>query len=240
MIVGVALLVGVAVWLALPPPADPRLDALLPRRRARQRAAPARETLTWVATASAVVGLLMLAPWPIGPLVGAGAWVGVPRFLRTLEPRAMRRDRDLLAVQGPVVADLLAATLAAGAPMRTALSAVQSAVDRPAADHLAGVVAALDLGADPIHAWSALADDPALGPVAAAVVRSARTGAPLSSLLTRLADDMRRQRRTVVEIAARSAGVRAVVPLAACFLPAFLLLGVVPVVAALAQGLVSS
>ena len=240
MTVAVGLLVAMATFLVLPPPADPRLDALLPRRPPQQWAAPTRDTLTWVATASGVVGVLVLIPWPIAPLLGVGVLLVVPRVVRRLEPRAVRRERELLAAQGPVVADLLAATLAAGAPMRTALSAVLTAVDRPAADHLAGVVAALGLGADPVEAWAVVADDDVLGPIAAAVVRSARTGAPLASLLTRLADDMRRQRRTVVEIAARSAGVRAVLPLAACFLPAFLLLGVVPVVAALAQGLVSS
>ena len=45
---------------------------------------------------------------------------------------------------------------------------------------------------------------------------------------------MRRDRQRAVEVAAQAAGVRAVAPLAACFLPAFLLLGVVPVVASLA------
>ena len=66
------------------------------------------------------------------------------------------------------------------------------------------------------------------------------TGAPLSSVLARIAEDMRRDRQVAVEVAARSAGVKAVAPLAACFLPAFLLLGVVPVVAALASSLLST
>jgi hypothetical protein len=44
----------------------------------------------------------------------------------------------------------------------------------------------------------------------------------------------------VVEVAARTAGVRAVIPLVACFLPAFILLGVVPVVAGLANELIGS
>ena len=65
-------------------------------------------------------------------------------------------------------------------------------------------------------------------------MRSAQSGAPLSTVLARIAQDMRRDRHAAVEVAARSAGVRAVAPLAACFLPAFLLVGVVPVVASLA------
>jgi hypothetical protein len=42
-----------------------------------------------------------------------------------------------------------------------------------------------------------------------------------------------------VEVAARSAGVRSVAPLAACYLPAFILLGIVPVVASMATDMFS-
>jgi Flp pilus assembly protein TadB len=139
-----------------------------------------------------------------------------------------------------VVVDLLAATLASGAAMRSSLAAVCVAVEEPAAACLSEVVAALDLGADPVEAWATVEHDPVLGALGAAAVRSARTGAPLSLLLSRLAEDMRRDRRAVVEVAARTAGVRAVIPLVACFLPAFILLGVVPVVAGLANELIGS
>jgi hypothetical protein len=40
-----------------------------------------------------------------------------------------------------------------------------------------------------------------------------------------------------VQAAARAAGVRVVAPLALCFLPAYLVIGVVPIVASLARGL---
>ena len=66
------------------------------------------------------------------------------------------------------------------------------------------------------------------------MARSARSGSPLSDVLSEVADDLRLVRTRDVQVAARAAGVRAVGPLAACFLPAYLLLGVVPVVASLA------
>ena len=102
---------------------------------------------------------------------------------------------------------------------------------------LAPVTAALRLGADPTRAWLMVGSVESLAPIADAVVRSARSGAPLARLLSRLADDLRRDHHRSVEVAARAAGVRAVAPLALCFLPAFLLLGVVPVVASLAGAL---
>ncbi len=61
--------------------------------------------------------------------------------------------------------------------------------------------------------------------------RSTESGAPLADGLTRLAEDCRRERRTETQLRARKVGVKAAGPLAACFLPAFMLVGVVPTVA---------
>jgi pilus assembly protein TadC len=182
----------------------------------------------------------MLAPGAVGAVVALGCLVILPRAVARLETREQRKTREDLARQAPMVVDLLAATLASGAPMGSALTAVRLALDPPASHVLAPIVSAMELGADAADAWASVIDDPVLGSVATAVVRSARTGAPLVTTLSRLAEDLRRERRTVVDVAARTAGIRAVVPLAACFLPAFVLLGVVPVVAALATGLLDS
>lgn len=195
--------------------------------------------MTWTAAGLAAVGGFLVLGGVAGVLLAATSLVVVPRVAGSLETRADRERRDALARQGPALADLLAATVAAGAPMAAALASVSEAVGEPARGALNPVRAALDLGADAETAWLVLADDPVLGALSAAVVRSARTGAPLAAMLARIADDLRRERRITVEVAAQAAGVRAVVPLAACFLPAFLLLGVVPVVAALATGLLS-
>jgi hypothetical protein len=57
-------------------------------------------------------------------------------------------------------------------------------------------------------------------------------------LLRALADDERDQARWAAEAAAQRAGVRAVGPLVACFLPAFVLVGVVPLVVGVAEQVV--
>ena len=49
--------------------------------------------------------------------------------------------------------------------------------------------------------------------------------------MARLAVDLRRGARARVEARARAVGVRAALPLGLCLLPAFVLLGVVPLVA---------
>ncbi|WP_026240477.1 hypothetical protein [Parafrankia discariae] len=65
---------------------------------------------------------------------------------------------------------------------------------------------------------------------AAAIGRTESSGAKLAATLTRIGDRARQEAHAAAIAAARRAGVLAVAPLGLCFLPAFLLLGVVPVV----------
>ena len=67
-----------------------------------------------------------------------------------------------------------------------------------------------------------------------ALARAMESGAPWADTVAAVADDQRRRRRWSAEAAARRAGVLAVGPLVICFLPAFVLLGVVPVVLGIA------
>ncbi len=136
-----------------------------------------------------------------------------------------------------MVCDLLAATLASGASMTSAVDAVRHAVGGPAAQTLARVDRALVLGTPMSHVWTTAHAEPAFARIAAAFERSSESGAPVAELLIGVASDERRKKRRTVEVAARGAGVRSVMPLAACYLPAFMLLGVIPVVASMATSL---
>lgn len=184
----------------------------------------------------AAVGLVMAIAW--GGLVGIGLGVAVavigPLALGRLESRAARQRRDALQRQIAECADLLSACLASGAPLTAAATATAHALGHPIDRPLLALADALALGADPVSAWRSLDSEEAMAPLARAAARSAESGAPLSALLVGLADDLRRQQRAVADAAARAAGVRAVGPLAAAFLPAFLMIGVVPVVVSLA------
>jgi pilus assembly protein TadC len=94
----------------------------------------------------------------------------------------------------------------------------------------------LRLGAGPAEAWGHLSDVAGAPRVVAAAVRSSASGGALAGALTRLADDLRADRAVAVEAAARRAGVLVVLPLGLCFLPAFVLAGLVPVVVAVLGG----
>ncbi len=156
---------------------------------------------------------------------------------RIASRRRTTTDATRLLAQAPVVADLLGTAIAAGATVPEALTVVSRAMDEPIRSRLAAVVTAVELGADPTSAWATWLDEPALSPVAQAVIRSQHSGSPLSVVLDSAAADMRHAYRADVEARARAAGVRAVAPLALCFLPAYLLVGVVPVVAGFARSM---
>jgi pilus assembly protein TadC len=168
--------------------------------------------------------------------IGAAVGVAVHRFLRGREPPEVRRDRLRAVADLPLCADLLAAALRAGAPVDRAAAAVAEALGGPLGERLGRTARALRLGAGPEEAWGHLSDVAGAPRVVAAAVRSSSSGGALAGALTRLADDLRADRAVAAEAAARRAGVLVVLPLGLCFLPAFVLAGLVPVVVAVLGG----
>lgn len=208
--------------LGTPPRTRPRLDHLSPRQ---------------IIALAVTVGVLLAVVFGgvMGALTGAGVAVVIVVVTRRHGQRDERVTDLALTRQAPVVAELLGAIVGAGVSIVYAVDAVASAVSSPANEHLGAVHAALQLGASPQEAWSRV--PPPLQPIARAIRRSQESGAPLSYVLDATVEDLRREHRSAVQAAARAAGVRVVAPLALCFLPAYLLIGVVPIVASLATGI---
>jgi pilus assembly protein TadC len=168
-----------------------------------------------------------------GVVVGAVLAVALRRWLNSLPAAsevARQRDRQR---ELPVVVDLLAACLQVGAAPMRAAEAVAAVATSSLGSDLRRIAAALGIGASPEEAWRLAARD--LDPVASVMIRSARSGAPASHLLLRVAGDLRASSRVAALAEARRLGVRIAGPLGLCFLPAFLLIGVVPLVISLVQ-----
>jgi len=163
----------------------------------------------------------------VGALAAVATWVVVGR----MEPPAARRRREELEAALPHVVDLMAASLTVGLSPETAALQVGHVVDGPIRDELAALHARIRWGSDPAEAWRALATHPQLAPLGRSVVRAVATGASVAEAMHRLADDLREDRKAGVESAARTVGVKAAAPLGLCLLPAFVLVGVVPLVA---------
>jgi pilus assembly protein TadC len=130
--------------------------------------------------------------------------------------------------------DLLAACLKAGLPVANAVHAVVDGLSPPAATVLRQVGAQLSLGADPVTAWTPALAHTTTASLARGARRTARSGAALAALAADLAARVREQVTDQAEARAQRAAVLVAGPLAACFLPAFFCLGVLPVVIGLA------
>lgn len=244
----VALLLGVAAHLLFGVnQRASRLDIARERRAAgtcsarSARAAPTKggaevlQTKRWAVPSCllcAAVAWLLIGGIP-GVVVAVVVAAAGPKILGRLESGAARANRLTMESSAPMVADLLAACLASGASTAVATRATAEALGGPVADVLMQSVTQFNLGASATRVWKPLADEPALAPIARAILRSAETGAPLTTVLLRVSDDLRLNRRAQLEQAAKTVGIKAVGPLGLCFLPAFMLLGVVPLIASL-------
>ena len=141
--------------------------------------------------------------------------------------------RSQLSRELPEALDLLAAAIGAGAPVSHAVDVVATA-SPPATSQVLGRVAShLALGRSATDVWHELASHPVWGDAALDLGRSERSGTPIEEALRIHADEARRRRQEAATARARSVGVKSMVPLMVCFLPAFLLVGVVPIIAGL-------
>jgi Flp pilus assembly protein TadB len=159
---------------------------------------------------------------------------------RSATAAAERRRRARVAADLPTAADLLAACLLAGASPVDAVSAVAAVTGGPLGAELRSAAAAVRLGGDPARCWMSLSAHRELTVLARALARAGIGGAPPAERIARIADEYRAQRRRDFAAAARQASVRATLPLGVCFLPAFLLIGVVPVAIGLAGPLLAA
>ena len=181
------------------------------------------------AAALLLAGALLLGTGPFRARRRIGEVAMGRRTARGREPRpdpfATASTFDLLAVclSSGMAVSAAAAAVAVHAPV------VLGAQLRRAADLLA-------LGADPDIAWRTpdpVTDDgcEALSRLAR---RSAASGSALATGVAELAEQSRQDAGHAAVAAAERAGVLIAGPLGLCFLPAFVCLGIVPVVAGLA------
>lgn len=194
----------------------------------------------WLAVAGAVSAGWVLVGGVAGCLVGVGAGYGVWRWWRGRGARAAEFDAVEAARQLPLAADLLAACVAAGAGPVAAAQAVGDALKGPVGERLAQGAAEVRLGGEPVDAWRRLAAIPGAAALARLLERAGDSGAPAAEPVARLAADCRAERGRTALAAARRAGVLMTAPVGLCFLPAFIAVGVLPVVIGLAGGLLSA
>ncbi|UFR03161.1 type II secretion system F family protein [Streptomyces sp. Go40/10] len=232
-----------------------RLDVARRRRRARRRVAelmgreaPARVNPLVIPGVvrrllppfAAGCGVWVLVGGVAGVVLGLGAGVVLARWRGRQTSQAGREeaiDTAEAARQLPLAADLLAACTTAGAGPVIAAQAVGEALGGPVGQALARGAAEVRLGGEPADAWRNLAALPGAGLLARLLERADESGLPAAGPVTRLASDARAEWARTATVRARRAAVLISAPVGLCFLPAFIAVGVLPVVIGLAGGL---
>ncbi len=186
----------------------------------------------WVAPLGAALAAMVVVDGLIGAAVGAALAFVVHRRAQSARHEPDRAIAAKRALELPIAVEVLASCLAIGASQQQALQAVADGLGGTLAEDFARVAGALGVGADVAEAWS-LNTSSDLRSLAAVLSRAHTTGAPVAPQLWSLADQHRQQAKYVAMDAARTLGVRSTGPLGLCFLPAFVLIAVVPLVLSL-------
>jgi pilus assembly protein TadC len=194
-----------------------------------------------LAAVAVTVAGAVLGGWA-GALVAVVLGVGSAWLLRRLpaagrpEPSAPRSIAFVL--------DLMAS---AGSPPELAIAGVASAVYehgdaglRTAVEPLHRVGRLLQFGTEPAMAWNSLQPVAGYGRVADAGRRCASSGARLAGALSAAAAELRERHQAEALTRAERVGVWSLLPLGFCFLPAFVCLGVIPVILGVAGQVLSS
>ena len=178
-------------------------------------------------------------PGSVCAVVGVAAWgAGIASCRRILE-RCRRSETSgpptgsgALSADGALACDLVASALACGASIPRALAALAEAC---AHEELAWTARALRVGASWEEAWE---DAPTWArPLGEALEASWTCGTDPEGMLARCAAWERRTRLVEARTKAEELSVRLVGPLGVFFLPAFLALGIAPLLAHLMGGI---
>lgn len=192
----------------------------------------------WGPAVAAGLGATALLGGALGALAGVLTALGVRRSLRGRQraTEGTEADEGPDPSELPLCADLMAACLAAGASPKEAAGAVGRSMAGPLGSALIRAEAELRLGGDPAECWRRFGRVPAAREMGRCLARASTTGSAPVAEMSRLAADYRAAYARSALGRARQAAVQATAPLGVCFLPAFLLVGVAPVVMGLAGG----
>lgn len=191
-----------------------------------------------------LVALLVALPWavrarPVAGVLARPAGTGRPGDEGDVGDRDAGEGRRAEAggrgLDPVLLLELVDAALASGASLPRALRAVGVAAGGPVGEALDAAGAALVLGASWHAAWAGAPDE--VHDVRDALAQAWVTGAAPGPALRARAAAARRERRRRARTAGAALGVHLVLPLGLCFLPAFALLGLAPLVLGLGSGL---
>lgn len=165
-----------------------------------------------------------------GLVLGVIVCIVIDRVLARRPDPSVARERAVARRDLPIALDLLGCVLRAGQPPSSAAAAVAAAVGGPVGVALNAVARACALGASADRAWEPLGRLAGGAATARSMARAARSGSALAEELGRTAEALRDAGSAAAEGRVHRVGVLVVLPLGLCFLPAFICVGVLPVI----------
>lgn len=198
-----------------------------------------RDRRRWIPLALGAVTAAAVGGYP-GLAVGTVTALAVHMTLRRLEPPETRRARARDRADLPFTLDVFASCLRAGAPLDRALTNGADTANPALAGKLHRASRCLTLGGTVAEALSELDGIHESDRLTRTIARSADTGARLADGLSRLAEELRFETEQAALSKAHRAGVWMVLPLCLCFLPAFIVAGLIPVVIASLDGVLNT
>lgn len=188
-----------------------------------------------VGVAVGLVGPLLVAG-RLGILVGAAIGLMGFAFAAWLPASGSRRLAAALVAEQPIALDFLSVALSAGLPLSIALRRVAEISPPATKELLARMGTDAALGRLDSAGWRELPGAHAWRGVAQDLARSQHSGTTLADSLA-LHSQLSRQRLSDgARQRAKRVGVQIALPLMLCFLPAFLAVGVAPMVVGLLSG----
>ncbi|MDU0478597.1 type II secretion system F family protein [Staphylococcus chromogenes] len=145
------------------------------------------------------------------------------------------RDGPVTALAIAADIDLFAACIESGLSTAQAAACVAKLADQANEPAWQSIAALLAIGVDARAAWAPAEEIEGLREIARAAQASTHTGAALAMTCKRTAESLRSDARDAAVAAAERAGVLIAMPLTLCFLPAFFILGLAPIVINLAS-----
>lgn len=133
--------------------------------------------------------------------------------------------------------ELFAACLQSGTGVAQSVAAVAEAASSGSQHTWRMIASLLAVGVEPRRAWAPAAGIDGLDDVANLVVLSESSGAAIATGCQRIVTRLRADLAAHATANAERAGVLIALPLALCFLPAFIVLGLIPVVISLGSQL---
>ncbi|TXJ03953.1 MAG: hypothetical protein E6Q27_09215 [Aeromicrobium sp.] len=191
--------------------------------------------------------LLVFMLWPLlgflvlgvmGLVLGTVTAPLVRAWVARLDSAESRQREAHITADVPIALGLMGAVVASGRTIESTVALVAKHTRGPLGDTLQAVSMQLDVCVDPQPVWRGLAETP-LARVGRTFARTAESGSSVVLSIQHAANSARKDRSERKSLAGKQVATKTAIPLGLCFLPAFVFIGIVPLVLGLSSGVLS-